>query len=152
MLHVDEAVLDGNPSFSTFLALIGGIGDGLKSDDYFARLEAERDALRRDQRAARRFTRSLVDQHRHLLAVQLTLGFRHEVAQTVTPEQARCALRDLLRNACMQRVFQSMVGYLLQLQDHPARGAQIQLIVYFDGSPVTKGVGLATSLASCGTM
>jgi hypothetical protein len=76
----------------------------------------------------------------------MTLGFRHEVTQTVTPEQARAALRDLLRNARTQRLFESMVGYLWQLQDHPSRGAQIQLIVLFDGDQITKGVGLASSL------
>jgi hypothetical protein len=145
-VHLESSHMGGSALFSAFLALIGGITDHLGSDEYLAQLEYEREAFRRDQNAARRFARSIVGQFRSLLAVQVTLGFRHVVAQTVTPEQARAALRDLLRNARTQRLFESIVGYLWQLQDHPSRGAQIQLIVLFDGDQITKGVGLASSL------
>lgn len=144
--HLETSHLGGSALFSAFLALIGGIAESLGSDEYLAQLDYEREAFRRDQNAARRFARSILGQFRCLLAVHVTLGFRHEVAQTVTPEQARAALRDLLRNARTQRLFESMVGYLWQLQDHPSRGAQIQLIVPFDGDQITKGVGLASSL------
>ena len=129
-----------------FLEMTGAISEGLKSREHLDRLEAQHQSARRDQHAVRRFMSALIAERQQILSVRVTLAFRPAVHFSVSPEQVRAALKDLLRTARAQRQFQPMLGFVWAMRDHPLAGPQIRLLTLFNGDQVSKARVLATSL------
>lgn len=93
---------------------------------------------RRNYDSALAYNERLFECRSRLVAIRLDLGYRREVAQTLTLQRLD---RDLDRFFCNQRhnrLFKHLYGYVIKVEEGPLRGLHTHVVLYFLGSEVQK--------------
>ena len=102
------------------------------------RVRQQAQDVQRNHDSALAYNERLFECRSRLVVIRLDLGYRREVAQTLTLEQLARDLDRFVRNQRHNRLFKHLYGYVIKVEEGPIRGLHTHVVLYFLGSEVQK--------------
>lgn len=129
---------DGQRYGERFQELVEMIRRDGRQPAFRQRVRQQAQDAQRNYDSALAYNERLFECRSRLVVIRLDLGYRREVAQTLTLQQLDRDLDRLLRNQRHNRLFKHLYGYVIKVEEGPLRGLHTHVVLYFLGSEVQK--------------
>jgi hypothetical protein len=84
---------------------------------------------------------------KRLLVIRVDFSYRHDIAKSITVEQAKLDLEHFLNNRRgNKKLFEHWAGYIRRIEWGPEKGLHFHLVIFYRGSKRCKDVYLAGAL------
>jgi hypothetical protein len=143
-----ESLFPGKLHFEIFNDVVMWIGNAGRKPEFKRLVDAREYNSIRNNKSAVTYVNGLFDRFSRIEVIRIDFGYRHQIAHTITVENAKADIEHFLNNRRgNKRIFAACVGYILKIEDGPEKGIHFHSVFFYDGAKVFKDGYIALQIS-----